>query len=250
MGQGSARGVMLRLDADAPPEATIGGKAAGLARLLQLGFPVPPAVVVPVEAHGEIGDPDAVVGALGEPLAVRSSAVGEDAPERSSAGQYESVMGVRLASLAVAVRRVHGSASAGRALAYRGEEAPMAVLIQREIDSTRAGVAFSRDPVDASDDVYVESVFGHGERLVSGLATPDRYWVDAAGSVRARLALRDGSARTLRTLRDDEARAVADLTRSAERGFGGPVDLEFCFDPAGAPWVVQCRPITTLPRPA
>jgi phosphoenolpyruvate synthase/pyruvate phosphate dikinase len=226
------------------PVEEVGGKAAGLARLVELGLPVPPAVVVPVSAEGWLDEPETVVRRLGEPLAVRSSAVGEDAADRSAAGQYESLMGVRAAGLREAVARVHRSAAGERARAYRAGGA-MAVVIQREVAATRAGVAFSRDPVTGADDVLVECAFGHGEAVVSGVATPDRYRVPVDGAVAVRVADRDGGRRVLRTLRDDEARAVADLTLRAERGFGAPVDVEFCFERRRL-WLVQCRPITTL----
>jgi rifampicin phosphotransferase len=63
------------------PLERVGGKAFGLARLVELGLPVPPAVVVPVGE--DLRDPGEVVRLLGEPLAIRSSAVGEDAADRS-----------------------------------------------------------------------------------------------------------------------------------------------------------------------
>jgi len=80
------------------PTDRVGGKADGLARLVELGLPVPPALVLPVGE--ELDDPATVARRLGEPLAVRSSAVGEDSAERSAAGQYETVLGVRAAGLA------------------------------------------------------------------------------------------------------------------------------------------------------
>src|SRR5205823_7021030 len=132
---------------------------------------------------------------------------------------------------------------------YVGDGTAMAVIIQREVTSTRAGVAFSRDPVDREDRIYVECVFGHGERLVSGVAAPDRYWV-GSGAVRARVARRHVEMATARTLRDDEVVSVAELTRKAEAGFECPVDVEFCFDPAGELWLLQCRPITAPRAPA
>ena len=225
----------------------VGGKAAGLARLLELGFPVPPAVVVPVSDAGGIRDPDGVIAGLGEPLAVRSSAVSEDAADRSSAGQYESVMGVRLDGLASAVRRVHSSARSERVRAYRGEDdqAGMAVIIQREIPAGRAGVAFSRDPLSSHDAVLIECVFGHGEALVSGRATPDRYRVEQGGGVSARLAVKPPPHRLLRSLRDDEAAELAGLARLAEERFAQAVDVEFCFEGTRL-WLVQCRAITAL----
>jgi pyruvate,water dikinase len=224
----------------------VGGKAHGLARLIQMGLPVPPAVVVPVSARGQLDeDPAEIVRWLGEPLAVRSSGVGEDAADRSAAGQYESVMGVGAETLREAVERVWRSGDSERARAYRGDaETAMAVVIQREVRSSRAGVAFSRDPVGSGGEALIECVFGHGERLVSGLADPDRYWVGAEGDVRARLAVKEEPYRLLRTLRDDEVQTVAAMSRKAEAGYGRPVDVEFCFEATDL-WLVQCRAVTT-----
>jgi rifampicin phosphotransferase len=210
-----------------------GGKAAGLARLVALGLPVPPAVVLPVGA--ELDNADAIVARLGEPLAVRSSAVGEDADDRSFAGQYETVLGVDRAGLAAAVQHVR--AGTERAETY-GAGGDVAVVIQREVRATRAGVAFSRDPVTGDNVVFVECALGGGEQVVSGLVTPDRYWI-SDDRVRAR------AAGAVRTLRDDEARQIATLVHAAEDGFGKPVDVEFCWEGRSL-WLVQCRAITTL----
>ncbi|HZR94868.1 MAG TPA: PEP/pyruvate-binding domain-containing protein [Gaiellaceae bacterium] len=209
----------------------IGGKAEGLIRLQKLGLPVPPFVAIPVGADVE---EDALV-ELGEPLAVRSSAVGEDAADKSAAGQYETVLGVTRAGLRDAIARVR--ASTDRARAY-GASGGVGVVVQRQVAATRAGVAFSRDPVTGADEVVIECALGGGEAIVSGLVTPDRYRV-RDGNVRGR------AAGSVRTLRDDEAHALVALVRRAEEGFGTPVDVEFCF--AGRElWLVQCRPITTL----
>jgi phosphoenolpyruvate synthase/pyruvate phosphate dikinase len=252
----------------------IGGKASGLAELFALGLPVPPAFVLTADAHDrwraggalDAADRDALAAAvaeLGEPLAVRSSAVDEDRDARSAAGQYDSVMGVRgVAAAVAAVEHCYREADGGRAEAYRDGAAParLALVVQREAAADRAGIAFSLDPVTGADDaVIVEAVFGHGEGAVGGTVTPDRYRVDRASlSVSARVAdkaaLADGRGelsplaaerRLARTLRDDEARAVAELVLRAERGLGRPVDVEFCLD-AGGLWAVQCRPITAV----
>jgi rifampicin phosphotransferase len=222
--------VVIELGA-APPER-VGGKAAGLARLVELGLSVPPALVLPPD--DELGDPRVVVRLLGEPLAVRSSAVGEDAADRSAAGQYDTVLDVGAAGLADAVERVRRGTE--RARAY-GTSGGIAVVLQRQVPATRAGVAFSRDPLGGRDEVLVECALGRGDRIVSGLVTPDRYWV-SDGRIRAR------AAGLVRTLRDDELRNLVDLVRRAEDGFGVPVDVEFCYDRRTV-WLVQCRPITT-----
>jgi len=210
-----------------------GGKAVGLARLVALGLPVPPAVVLPPEE--ELDDPDALAARLGTPLAVRSSAVGEDGSDRSFAGQLATVLGVEANGLEAAVTRVRDSAEQARAY---GAPGAVAVVIQREVPATRAGIAFSRDPVDGADEVVIECALGGGEAVVAGEVTPDRYRVDGE-AVRAR------AAGALRLLRDDEARALAGLVRVAEAGFDRPVDVEFCWE-GRAIWLVQARPITTL----
>jgi pyruvate,water dikinase len=99
--------------------------------------------------------------------------------------------------------------------------------------------------VTGAEEVMVECVFGHGEELVSGRKQPDRYRVSAGGEVQAELASKEEPYRLLRTLRNDEVRTVADMTLRAERGFGSPVDVEFCFEGPRL-WLVQCRAITTL----
>ncbi|HET7171964.1 MAG TPA: PEP/pyruvate-binding domain-containing protein [Gaiellales bacterium] len=241
-------------------ETAVGGKAMGLARLVALGLPVPDAVVLPVGWAGGDDDLAAAARGLRPPFAVRSSAVGEDSSGRSAAGQFETVSGVRdVAGLGPAVARCLASAASPRAEAYAGETASMAVVIQHQVGAGRSGVAFSVDPVSGRrDEVVVEAVFGHGEGIVGGLVSPDRYRISDAGAVRARRAQKpvalepSGRRRRLpserqaaRTLRDDEAVAVARLARQAEAGFGGPVDVEFCYEGARL-WLLQCRPVTAL----
>lgn len=266
---------LLGLEAAAGlPASEVGGKALGLARLAAAGLPVPPAVVLPVAAHTrwlERGSLDAAdrtaltegSAALRPPLAVRSSAADEDAGDRSGAGQYESAMGIEGdAALTAAVEACYRAADSERVAAYRGAAGGhLALVIQEEVPAARAGVAFSVDPVSGADDaILVEAVFGHGEGIVSGAVTPDRYTVPRAGGpVRARRADKpvasDGRGhlrpvprerRFARVLSDAEAREVAALVERAAAAFGCPVDVEFCFR-ARELWSVQCRPITTLP---
>ena len=215
------------------PRDRVGGKAAGLARLVELGLPVPPAVVLPVGE--ELDDPVSVVRRIGEPVAVRSSAVAEDGRDRSAAGQYETVLGVRADGLAAAVDRVRRSTERAGAYGLAGE---VAVVLQRQVAATKAGVAFSRDPLSGDEVAVVECAFGGGEAVVSGDVTPDRYRVEN-GKIHAR------ASGALRTLRDDEIDRLLDLVGRAEQGFGHPVDVEFCFERTTL-WLLQCRAITTL----
>jgi phosphoenolpyruvate synthase/pyruvate phosphate dikinase len=221
------------LDLDQASADTAGGKAAGLARLQELDLPVPPTVVLPVGA--ELEDAGEVVRRIGEPIAVRSSALGEDARDRSAAGQYETVLGVRKEELLSAIEHVRESTE--RAHAY-GAGAEIAIVLQKQIAVTKAGVVFSRDPVSGDDVMIVECAFGSGDAVVSGVVTPDRYRI-ADRNVHARVT------GPLRTLRIDELVYLLDHVRRAERGLGHPVDVEFCFERRTL-WLLQCRPITTI----
>ena len=121
-----------------------------------------------------------------KPLAVRSSAIGEDAAGRSFAGLHESIIGVRgRQAVEDAVRLVWASLWSDAALLYRKElgldpaNSRMAVLVQEMVDADRSGVAFARDPRDIRKErALIESVPGPCRLLVDGLVDPDRWELD------------------------------------------------------------------------
>ena len=144
-----------------------------------LAAPIPPslsqAIVVAVEVLG-----------AGKPLAVRSSAPGEDSAQRSFAGLHESVVGVVGAEAVLdAARVVWASLWSDAALLYRQELAldaglsRMAVVVQEMIDENRSGVAFGCDPREPGrNHAIVEAVPGPCGDLVDGLVDPDRWILD------------------------------------------------------------------------
>ncbi|MGH2454741.1 MAG: PEP/pyruvate-binding domain-containing protein [Candidatus Limnocylindria bacterium] len=243
--------VMVSLDDSAcEAPARVGTKAATLAVLRRAGFAVPPGVVVPADALGAAADelPPGVRAALANvpellgsgPWAVRSSSTAEDTQAASFAGQFETVLGVEAVGLADAVQRVWRSASSDRAEAYGGQGVPgsMAVLIQPMIAAAAAGVAFTSDPVTGRHRTVIEAVEGLGERLVSGAATPERWEMGEDGSLDA------PSGATALTA--EQAQAIGDLARRVEEHVGSPQDIEWAIA-GGSLWLLQARPITTLP---
>ena len=293
-----------------PGLAEIGGKAYNLARLARMAPAVPHFFVIKSSAllrllgGGALPETDAEAERMREraeraplphavrealragleelghgPLAVRSSAVGEDGAKSSFAGQFETVLGVAPDEDEVwrAVRRVWASAFAPRAEAYRRERgegaSPMAVVVQRLVEPVAAGVAFSVDPVSGDGaTAVVSAVYGLGEGLVSGALDADTYYVRSAAGAAAtveakvahkRQALRfDAASAEVRTedvapplrdepaLSDDEARAVAEHARALAASFGAEQDVEWALAPGpdGARhlFLLQTRPITTL----
>jgi pyruvate,water dikinase len=176
------------------------------------------------------------------PLAVRSSAVGEDGRRASFAGQLDSVLHVRTrADLGRAVRQCWASCWSDRALAYRHARGisidRAAVIIQRQIAPVVAGVLFTRDP-QAWTLMVAEYVQGLADGLVSGEVEPHRVRVRRDDVERGRVV--------------DLPPAIAGaglvpLALRLERLLDGPQDIEWAVDERRALWIVQSRPITTAP---
>ncbi|HEY3080667.1 MAG TPA: PEP/pyruvate-binding domain-containing protein [Chloroflexota bacterium] len=211
------------------------------------------------------------------PVAVRSSATAEDLPFASFAGQQDTYLNVVGADAVLeAVRRCWASLWTDRAVAYRASNAidhrsaRLAVVVQRLVDASVAGVLFTANPVTGRrGEAVVDASPGLGEAVVSGAVNPDRFVVDtASGAIRERrlgdkrvavLRAPDGGTRRVTVdaradeacLSDEQLRALARLGERVERRFGAPQDTEFAVDAGGTLWLTQARPITTLfPLPA
>jgi phosphohistidine swiveling domain-containing protein len=232
-------------------DASAGGKAYGLSRLVAMGLAVPPAFVLR-DASAEYF-PDILESsylALGKAeVAVRSSALGEDGEDASFAGQYDTVLNVSgIDQVQQAIARCVASASNERALSYQETQAGgaairMNVVVQAMVNARVAGVVFTSDPVSARRDLLViDAVAGLGEALVSGEATPDHYGVSNSGYIVRRQLT---GAEPL--LSDREITLIAAQARAASDYEGQPLDLEWAIDQDGTLYWLQARPITTLP---
>jgi pyruvate,water dikinase len=123
-------------------------------------------------------------------VAVRSSAVAEDMPNASFAGQQDTYLNVKGAgALLSSVKRCFASLFNARAISYRtshshmlrDEDIKIAVAVQKMVrsDVGSAGVAFSIDPETGYDKaIIINSAFGLGELVVSGGVKPDEFILD------------------------------------------------------------------------
>ncbi|MEM9007401.1 MAG: glycerol-3-phosphate acyltransferase [Cyanobacteria bacterium P01_F01_bin.86] len=251
---------LLSLNQPLPVEKA-GSKGAILSQLTHWGYPVPLGYVLPA------GDDPAMLLKITQPspqqpVIVRSSAIGEDTPEASAAGQYTSFPNITTPEdLAIAITRCFGSYNNPSAVQYRRDrglpEDGMAVIVQQQVQGVYSGVAFSRDPITrAGDAVVIEALPGSASQVVSGQQTPESYrtlvqtddlpddvsepdsWqipdalileIEGTGTVPGRL-----------------LQQVAFLARHLEKRFQGvPQDIEWSFD-GDRLWLLQSRPITTL----
>jgi len=151
-------------------------RRAGEIRDAITGAPVPAEIAREIEsAYATLGGEDYV--------AVRSSGTAEDLAEASFAGQHDSYLDVRGTEAVLdAVRRCWASLWTARATAYRKQKgfdhAPvrLAVVVQRMVASEVSGVMFTANPMTtAVDEIVINSAWGLGEGIVSGILTPDQF---------------------------------------------------------------------------
>ena len=205
-------------------------------------------------------------------VAVRSSGTSEDAGDTSFAGMNATFTNVAgEVDLLARVVDCWASLYGKRVMSYRAatklaEEPTLAVVVQQMVPSERSGIMFTADPSNGDTGrIVIEAVFGQGEAIVSGMVEPDTYLVPKeplrVSSVRvghqsAKVVCgADGSDETvaltaeqgsLRVLTDEEILEIARLGVAVEKHYGKPQDIEWARAD-GKTWLVQSRPITTLP---
>jgi len=241
--------------------------------------PMPDAVRIEVaEGYEELARG---TGQVDPPVAVRSSALGEDGADASYAGQQESFLWVRgVEHVFDAVRDCWASLFTPQAISYRlalgsGHEAAMGVTVQAMVDAEISGVLFTCNPVSGDPSmVALNASWGLGIGVVGGELTPDDYLVskitgevvrrtvstkhieyvpDPAGRGTIR---RDVPAerREESCLGDEELAALVEVARRIERHYGRHQDVEWAIARTGglpeSLLVLQARPVTTRPWPA
>jgi len=206
-------------------------------------------------------------------VSVRSSATTEDLADASFAGQQQSFLNVKEdADLIEFIKKCFSSLYTARAIYYRNKkgfkegEALLAVVIQKMVDSEKSGVVFSKNPVNIKEEIVVESVFGLGEGIVSGMINPDNYIVsgnnvrdlkikDIKVSNKKIAIVRSGSGENKvvklspekskeQVLTKGEILEIANYAIKLEEHYSKPQDIEFAIE-ANKIYIVQSRPITT-----
>ncbi|HEY6461530.1 MAG TPA: PEP/pyruvate-binding domain-containing protein, partial [Polyangiaceae bacterium] len=200
-------------------------------------------------------------------LAVRSSATCEDGALVSMAGLAESVLGVRGGDeLGEAVKQVWSSIASGRALAYLAahgiRDVGMAIVVQRMVQASAAGVMFTRSPDrrtrGAPDERIVNAGFGLGAPVVDGHTTPDVLRIDTRGRLVESIVATKAHAMVVGpkgveevvvehpdspALSRERVVELAEIAARLERLDPSPWDVEFACDDERT-WVVQARPAT------
>ena len=241
------------------PASIYGGKAAHLSELVNAGFNVPPGFVfsaaesqsLPALETAQSIESHVQDYCGGYPVAVRSSAIGEDGDGFSFAGQYDTVLNLfTVEDVIKAINEVAASASNARVEAYQEANNLGAtgggVIVQAMIRPTSAGVMFTAEPVESDPSlIAIEAVQGLGDKMVSGQASPDFHLLDKVTGVTV-----ESTCINEPVLGRIEINALYEAGVAIERHYGCPQDIEWAFglgsDGKVGLFILQARPITTL----
>ncbi|MGN6870815.1 MAG: PEP/pyruvate-binding domain-containing protein [Solirubrobacteraceae bacterium] len=233
---------------------------------------------VPNAVREEIAEHYARLGEDSPPVAVRSSAVGEDSQDATFAGQQETYLWVRGAEpVCDAVRDCWVSLFSPPAISYRlrlGDRAhtpAMGVTVQSMVDAEVSGVMFTCNPVSGDPSmVAINASWGLGLAVVGGEVTPDDFLVskvtrevvrehvhtkdiqyvpNSGGDGAVRVAVPEDK-RDQRCLDQPALERLVQVARSVERHFGCHQDIEWALarNTDGELFVVQTRPVTAVAK--
>ena len=204
--------------------------------------------------------------------AVRSSSIEEDSETFSFAGQFETFLYVRREEMEEKIKEVWLSSFSPHIMKYRKEgninneiNVP-SVIIQEMVNSEKAGVAFSINPVNGNqEEMVISGVFGLGTGIVDGDEDGDLYvYNKATGRTDKEIRVKnirrvlDFENRCLReevidtekeVLSEEELKELAENIISIEKYYGSPQDMEWAFE-KGKLYILQSRPVTTLGKEA
>lgn len=206
-------------------------------------------------------------------FAVRSSALTEDAPGASFAGQYRSELNVPAEELPQACREVLASLYGVTALSYRltrgqrDEDAAMCVACMRMVNAEAGGVVYTRNPLGLRNDCLTITVaLGLPKAVVDGSGQTDLFLVHRESLEVVRRSVAVKSSRCVcnpqggvttepveyaeggrAALDDDEIRELAGACMALEAHFGCEQDVEFAFERGEEGrrrlYILQSRPL-------
>jgi pyruvate, water dikinase len=203
-------------------------------------------------------------------VALRSSALGEDAAGSSFAGQYRSELNVAADTVLDAYREVLASKYSLQAITYRlargfrDEDVVMCVGCLAMVDAVSGGVTYSRNPVDIRDQaIFTNAAWGLPKAVVDGSAACDLIVVareDPMTILREDIRLKErkfvcypeegicrldlsGAERDLPSITPAQALALAQTAVALERHYDTAQDIEWAIDSDGVIYLLQCRPL-------
>jgi pyruvate,water dikinase len=203
-------------------------------------------------------------------VAMRSSALGEDIPDASFAGQYRSELNVSPEHIHYAYKEIVASKYSPTAMTYRlnrglrDESIAMCVGCLSMVDAASGGIIYSKNPLDRDEEtIVISSVWGLPKPVVDGSSAVDLFVIsrdDPIAILRKDIAFKDekyicyadegvcrmdvtGDIGNLPSLTDTQVLKLAHLALRLEAYYGTPQDVEWAIKPDGTIVILQCRPL-------
>ena len=202
--------------------------------------------------------------------AVRSSSIEEDSSNFSFAGQFETYLYVKKENMLEKIKEVWISSFSNHVMKYRKEgkinneiNVP-AVIIQEMVNSEKAGVGFSVNPINNNyDEVVISGTYGLGTSIVDGDENGDLFIYNKktkeikkeirTKKIRQVLDFENKKIKTEEInieeeiLNDSEICELGENIINIEKYYGKPQDMEWAFEKEKL-YILQSRPITTLKK--
>lgn len=237
-----------------------GNKAWCFTKLKQLSIPYPPGIVLSAdlinvfeknteERHLIL---ESISNSVKEynKLAIRSSGLSEDGNKFSYAGIFDSVLGITndLSQICDALLKVISSGRSEYIENYanpieKNIERSMAVIIQKMILPAYSGVVFSHAYNTNGDIIcYIELVHGVGnlsmrkKEEIETVLIKYKNCNTLEDKVQYKGCLRDLSG----------LNELLKIVKKLISAYSHPIDIEWCIDEEGKPYILQVRPITEL----
>ncbi|SHO57529.1 PEP/pyruvate-binding domain-containing protein [Vibrio quintilis] len=209
---------------------------------------------------------------LTEQFSVRSSAISEDGARNSFAGQLGTWLNVSFPDIQDKIKTCWASAFEPGVLTYvhqrtdiRHEDNAVAVVIQRMIHAVSSGVMFQADPQNGLEKLAIAAGYGLGEGIVGDKVETDLYLFDKPTREwqlhieekqrQLRSHPKGGTQETAvkpglqqqAVLSEQQREALLQASERIAALYTTYQDIEWSFDRNGQLFILQSRPITTIP---
>ncbi len=262
-------------------ESEVGMKGYRLAKCSASGFRIPQGFILPVNIfrrHLQGDHLNLIYSSITarfkdtRKLIIRSSCLQEDQEKISYAGRYlskicnndindiEEACDACWASYDYSTREENYVVAGDKKQSAIGG---MALIVQRLLNASSAGVCFTADPLDRREgSIVINAVHGLGEAITNGEVVSDHYEYNLSKDLAiSRITGRQKFWKTWnnpellqpvperllgnRVLSDTQIYEVGNMAKKAEELFKAPVDIEWAYE-GDRLYLLQVRPITTL----
>ncbi|MGV8152065.1 MAG: PEP/pyruvate-binding domain-containing protein [Candidatus Nanoarchaeia archaeon] len=199
-------------------------------------------------------------------VAIRPSPGLEDIKESSFAGQQDSYLNVKgEENLIEGIKKCFASFYSERAIYYRilrgiDKKNPVfAIVVQKMINPQKSGIASSKNPVNYSNEIIIEAIYGLGVGFDLGII-PDNYIVsldleikkvnisdklfgitrDGAGEL-VKVRLKDEVSKS-QVLTNGSIKEIADYALRIEEIYGEPQEIDFAVEDTKV-YIIQSKPL-------